>query len=47
MEVYFYEKDKASIIKHYEEFELLLKQDLDTEPDIFTRQIYKNFSTKL
>lgn len=47
MEIYFYENDKISIIKHYEEFKLLLKQDLDTEPDLFTEQIYEKFLTKL
>jgi len=47
IEIYFYENDKTSIIKHYEEFKLLLKRDLDTEPDLFTEQVYKNFLVKL
>jgi len=47
MEIYFYEKDKTSIIKHYGEFKLLLKQDLDIEPDLFTEQIYEKFLIKL
>ena len=47
MEVYFYKNDKTSIIKHYKELKLLLKQDLDTEPDILTEQIYEKLLTKL
>ena len=47
MEIYFYENDKSSIIKYYEEFKLLLKQDLDTEPELFTKEIYEKFLAKL
>jgi two-component system LytT family response regulator len=47
MQVFFYQKDRSSIIRHYEKYKALIKQELDLEPEMGTLRVYEKLLEKI